>query len=737
MVTLPFDPTLADKVFQEVSDIKCWVPYWRAPISDKPGKFDKVPHNGRHGLSTADPNDWRTLSDALSTAKEWLDLAGVGLVMTDGIEVDGRCLVGLDFDNVDFDHFVLPFKSYAETSPSGKGIRSFVWVPADRIVKYQDTGEAHPPHCDHCEIYVGTSARFLTVTFQAINEEPIALIEGDNLKWLEEYLLPADSPAPPMEEPKWGEGKPINPARYDLTPDQKHLIDGTGDIDRSAVWHGLFIKLIDNGVSREDILATIAATPALLSALMAHRREDESLAMEFAKEEIERAYGKSKKAKRDKYVAFNKAWKDDKPLEVESDTELQWLLDHAPATTRSYIGWYMASAIRPHPVFALASWLVFMQALFGRNVIGPRNNRMNLWLILFAPTESGKGDIFDLANAAVRQIGKTKSANHVPLNPNIPSFERAFGSAESMWWLLSERPQIIWADTEFGRTLAKLDTAHEGTHAFNIKTTLLDLYDAPEKAHVPPINYSGRNKSNEKMPALKHPFFVPVGTGVLGDMGKLSVAASEGGLLNRFCVMVLDELPESGALDDPAPLPDALLEWAGTGCAFQVLTRFFLLDQPVTLTAYDGLKADWKAELDYGVKLAQTLPGVWGRYAQKILKVAMMYAMACNEGITKAGFEWSTRFMRWTLTRFAQRFEAEGGGAANEMDKLAKAFMHTFTVKSLAGKDILPIKVFHQYGGTAWRKCADSSMKMRVINSLIMDGLIEEVTEKGGYRKLG
>lgn len=421
------------------------------------------------------------------------------------------------------------------------------------------------------------------------------------------------------------------------------------------------------------------------------------------------------------------------------DDELQWLIDHAPPALRSYIGWYMASALRPHPIFALVSALVFIQALFGRNVIGPRENRLNFWLILFAPTESGKGDVFNLASNALKQIGKMKTANNVPLVPSVPHFERSFGSAEGIWWLLSETSQVIWADEEYAKTLARLIAAAEGTHAYNIKATMLTLYDAAEKEYVPPINYSKRNKSNAEMTRLCHPFFVPVGSGVLRDISKLSAAASEDGLLNRHCVIVVDDIPEIGSIEKPTALPSELMEWVRNGHAAKVLTRFFLVDNPIELPVYTGLEADWKAELNYGVKFAQDLPGVWGRYAQKILKVAMIYAMADSGEITKAGFEWARRFMRWSLADFARHFEAEGGGAENDDDALGKAFMAAFKAPALANMDVVSSGRFAQFGGRCWRSCKNANRRKQVIESLIQDGLIEAVPLQPtgvGYRKL-
>lgn len=279
-------------IFSTLAPLPAWVSY-RLVWNPKRGKFDKLPFNGRHGLSTADPNDWMPLPAAIAIAQEQ-GLPGVGIVMgkdSTGWSLDGWRLVGLDFDDVNFDEFKYPFKTYWENSPSGGGLRAFVWVPEVFAERYKDCANGQYPHCSHAEVYLGTAPRFLTLTFDPLVLEPFARLEGDGLKWFERWLKPVEKAPSGSQEatPPITPGNAITLDRQALNADQRALIDGTGHIDRSAILHGLLIRLIDAGNSRDDVLATIVKTPTLWQYCLDHRHDDDARAAEFAAKEVEKA----------------------------------------------------------------------------------------------------------------------------------------------------------------------------------------------------------------------------------------------------------------------------------------------------------------------------------------------------------------------------------------------------------------------------------------------------------------
>ncbi|EEG07108.1 AAA family ATPase [Pseudogulbenkiania ferrooxidans] len=287
-------PNLADLQasygpFAPYACLKCWVP-WK--LTKKPGKAkaDKVPHSGRHGLSTNDPNDWCTLPDALAIAKEH-GLNGVGIVLTGGITVDGKRLVGLDFDVVE-DTFQLPFETYCEKSPSGNGVRAFVTVPEEWAAQRVDNGRGHYPGCGHNEIYIGSGGRFLTVTGNTIEALPFADLKGADLDRLDALLKKADkTPASPVSGVDLADGSLVDLDKFPLSDKHRALIAGeipAGQGKRHPVVRSFLLLLASNGVSAADALATCLQLPGLLAYFEKHND-----AVKFARTEIERAFNKA------------------------------------------------------------------------------------------------------------------------------------------------------------------------------------------------------------------------------------------------------------------------------------------------------------------------------------------------------------------------------------------------------------------------------------------------------------
>ncbi|MNZ33995.1 hypothetical protein D3C78_513650 [compost metagenome] len=427
------------------------------------------------------------------------------------------------------------------------------------------------------------------------------------------------------------------------------------------------------------------------------------------------------------------------PVERTIDHELEWILANAPPPMKAYIKWFMENAFRSHLVFAIFSALLFFQSFAGRNVRLPRDLRCNLWMLLFAPTESGKGATSSLVSDALKQLADKKAF------AAVQHFANRFGSLEGMLWRLSKFPQVIWVNEEMVKTLLSLMAAKEGTSQYNMNSVLMELHDAATKPYMDPIHYTGRDKRANEMEPLVHPFFSAIGMGVPQAIGKFNDAAVDDGGLNRFLPFVVEGLPPIGTCQPVTTLPAELVNWA-TGLQVNGVVEFFDQDNPMPkrepriLEIYPEFEDDWKRENEYGALLAQNLPGVWGRYAEKILQVAMLYACADSVKLTRDGFDWAKRLVHWTVSGFAQRFEAEGGGAVDNMDKVRKAFLAFFK------KDIA-VEFYEKAGYlssgfiaqncSAWKR--NIKERPAVVNALVDEGVIEEVEIASGgkgYRLL-
>lgn len=319
----PMLPEAID-MFMELAALPRHVGYV-AVWNPKRKKFDKVPHDGANKLSTTNPAHWGPMLE-VAQAATGCGLSGVGLVLTDGIEVDGETLVGFDFDDVSGPIALLEaLDTYSEISPSRTGKRAFVWVPSESLAGYRDNTEARPGGCDHCEIYFGAAARFLTLTFHPDGPvKSIAHLTRDHpaITELQGLLKPkeddSEAPAPFIT----GDGSVIDldallsVEGFDPRGEYRKLLDGAGqpEINRNAVVNSLLRKLIDfkdkSGIpfSQEDIFATLTQRPVLWLYLLDHRNNNPEKAMQFANTELATAFSQSVTGKLAKMFA-NPLWK--------------------------------------------------------------------------------------------------------------------------------------------------------------------------------------------------------------------------------------------------------------------------------------------------------------------------------------------------------------------------------------------------------------------------------------------
>lgn len=195
---------------------------WRYEDTGKP-KPIKVPVNcnspklGNAGATW--PNTWTTLLHAVETYQTHAHLAGVGFVLTDNdpytmIDLDGCMLYG---EPNPFACEVLNrLQTYAELSPSGKGLRLFVKDPSQpRVLKRP-------------EIEIYSRERFATLTGNLLDDRPIASVD---LTWLYE-MFPQVEPAKDTDKTTG-----LLSERQPIPEDDRDLWDRIFHLDRFGPAH--------------------------------------------------------------------------------------------------------------------------------------------------------------------------------------------------------------------------------------------------------------------------------------------------------------------------------------------------------------------------------------------------------------------------------------------------------------------------------------------------------------------
>jgi hypothetical protein len=165
----------------------CWRWVWNPDANGGRGKYDKPlfdPRTGKHASST-DPRTWTDLRTAYA-AHLCGEYDGIGVTL--GRIDDGRTLAGLDLDGVrdpkagtiePWAELILGrLDSYAEVSPSGKGVKALCWgqLPTGRRADHERGVEMYD------------SARYWTLTGRRVRPSDV-MDRSDVLRQLHAEFL--------------------------------------------------------------------------------------------------------------------------------------------------------------------------------------------------------------------------------------------------------------------------------------------------------------------------------------------------------------------------------------------------------------------------------------------------------------------------------------------------------------------------------------------------------------------
>lgn len=188
---------LFDNMPPELTSREQWV-VWVAELLPDKGKYSKIPYDAKTGrkASSTDPTTWATFQQAKRAYERGNGrYAGIGFVLS-----ESDPFTGVDLDNgtpqQDIDRWLSLLDSYAETSPSGNGIRIFVignLPPGDRK---RGTVEGYE------------TARFLTVTGHRIEGTPAIIAERQQQleQFHREAFPPKQKPTAPTRDGGSGAG---------------------------------------------------------------------------------------------------------------------------------------------------------------------------------------------------------------------------------------------------------------------------------------------------------------------------------------------------------------------------------------------------------------------------------------------------------------------------------------------------------------------------------------------------
>lgn len=670
---------IAREVFASLASLDRWIPYSLIPSTRRPGKSDKIPSNGSSRLSTAKPADWMGLDEALGLSMVHPDLNGVGLIMSKGIEQDGLLLIGFDFDGLDAKRplqLVLDeigaIAGYVEYSPSGNGLRAFAWVPKAWTEKYKDSMKAHPGFCDHAEIYFGTSARFLTVTFNALRTAAIKTLDEKAWHKLESWGLTPREVEHDTAAPVLDTGSPLELDKnfYRITDKQRKLLSGQTGIDRSDVMHGLIISLSEQGAPAEDILATITSNESLWRYCLDHRHDDPERALIFAKEEVQRGLANTKTARISRLASINEAWKpkitvnQEKPRPPEIPIATKPVLPNttsmqdAPGILHEFETWMIQSSAKPDYTYARATAIAFASTCCAGYLAQPWDVRSSpFYMIILGDTGTGKEACRTHLYQALREVGLASRIGPA-----------GYHSPAALYSALEESKEHVTVVDEIGPALKSLQ-AHGKENEKSALYYLASLYGTGT------INLNAYStQSGTRRKASGAPLF---GCAVT-LMGMTTPAAFEevytpewlhNGIFGRMVVIESNAQWQPLAKYTPVPLPPGLKIWAKA-----LMTRRITAGGDMKWTEA-AERTRQKCEMEIH-ELEETLAvigmaGLMNRLHENSLRLALAVQLAMDpmsKEISAEAVQWAHNELMFYAKRFQLRALSMKGKGGSQSD---------------------------------------------------------------------
>jgi hypothetical protein len=279
--------------------------------------------------------------------------------------------------------------------------------------------------------------------------------------------------------------------------------------------------------------------------------------------------------------------------------------------------WIVDTAIKPQPELALLNVLAALGAVYGRRYASPINTRTNIYMVGVAATGSGK----DHSRRQIKSLMVAAGMEDLLGGDGVVS-------AAGIGTLLQKTPSTLLMLDEFGMLLQSISDEKSGAHLKGISKTLTELYSSSSSV------YKGGQYADSKRESvvITQPNLCIYGTTTVGEYTKaLKRRAIESGELNRFIVVPTSEdYPDPRETMESMGVPDRLVEaWASLRPKVNGLQGSMIVPQP-TVVLWGDCKDRMFQMLKYEheeMKKAQQFTGLWHRYRENCIKIAMILAI--------------------------------------------------------------------------------------------------------------
>jgi hypothetical protein len=661
---------------------------WRYEEDEATGKPTKVPYSPRNGqlMSVTDPSTWSAFDEAVGAVNGTNRYAGVGFVLS---EQDPFCFIDLD------DPYALhpdgtpkhkdprqvldrqitiynEFQSYAERSPSGKGLHIIVRgaVPSGR-------------RRSSVELY--SNERYMTMTGEVYRNLPIVdYSELTNSLWKQ-----------------MGEGRQAV-AFYAGLEKAKYPDDKVIEIASNAANNEKFNELYFNGNWQRYYPSQSEADFALVDILTFYSENRQQvqrlfLASKLGQREKSRAQYRINYMlarcfdrmlppvdieflRNDLMAAVAKS-KENSTSEAESVPAL--IAQEEPYTVPPGLVGVIArfiydAAPRPVPEIALAGAIGFMSGIVGRsyNVSG---GGLNQYVLLLAPTGTGKEAIASGIDKLVEAIKRTVPAAVEFIGPA----EISSGQALTKYMSHTSK-SFVSIVGEFGLALAEMCSQRTPPHLLLLRRMYLDLYHKSGEGKVlRPRIYSDKEKNTE---TIQSPAFSILGESTPERFYETLHESMIGeGLLPRFTIIEYTgpRPPLQENHESVQPKFD-LVEQLGSLCAHSLMLngQHKAIKVQMSPGAAQILK-QFNEHCDTNINSSdrEVRKQLWNRAHVKAMRLAAVVAVGCDPyqpTINEAVAQWAIAIIVTDVRNLLARFECgdfgDSGAEHHRISKVLESF---------------------------------------------------------------
>lgn len=680
---------------------------WRYEELDAP-KPVKVPYSPKTGTlcSVDDPSTWGTFDEAVAALTNTTWYSGIGFILS---EQDPYCFIDLDdpyalkpdgspmFSNpqevLDKQlHIFREFTSYAEQSPSGKGLHIIVKgaVPSGR-------------RRGAIELY--SSLRYMTMTGKVYRDLPI-------------------TPHQPLIDQLWQQMGGVNHAtRLNGQIDEEQKL-GDEEIFNRAVSaeNGDKFLSLHKGEWQGLYQSQSEADQAYINILAFYTQNREQITRMFRASVL----GQRKKAQRSDYMKFNINLAFDRMLPLVDIDGLRNQLMEAVALSRKeavtpndapiappvvdrstvytippgLLGklamFIYDAAPRQVPEIALVGAIGLMAGIVGRsyNVSG---TGLNQYVLLLAKTGVGKESIASGIDKLVAAVTRT-----------VPAMTEFIGPAEIMSqqalikYMSKASASFVSIAGEFGLMLQQMSDRNAGGNLVGLRRMFLDIYNkSGEGKMLRPMIYSDKEKNTN---VVQSPSFTLLGESTPERFYKaLSEDMIAEGLLPRFMTIEYDgpRPPLNEAHINAMPSFEVVEQLATLSAHSLMLNSqhkvIHVQTSPESLKLFNGFDKFCDANINSAQN--EVTRQLWNRAHIKALKLAALVAIGCDPYspvIAPQSADWAISIVVADVRNLIARFDAGeiGHNTSSEMKQIERAVK---TIKEFVTR---PWSELHNYGGT-------------------------------------